>query len=157
MQRYIGFDWDLEHWCVSLPETKVNAISELIDTWTEPDARFTTHDASSLHGKLVHTSCIFALIRPFLRSISQFAGSFRSPMAKLHSPPSLTADLNWIRNIIAASPNTMPLVHQEPIDINWWGDASSSFGIGLIMGNRWGVWRWANGFEVGPKRRFDIG
>ena len=45
----------------------------------------------------------------------------------------------------------------EPVDINWWGDTSTSFRVGLVIGRLWGVWKWAPGFTVGPKQKFDIG
>jgi hypothetical protein len=51
----------------------------------------------------------------------------------------------------------MPLATADPSDIGWWGDASTSFGIGVVIGKYWGVWKWAPGFEVGPKKSFDIG
>ncbi|PSR80886.1 hypothetical protein PHLCEN_2v6595 [Hermanssonia centrifuga] len=53
--------------------------------------------------------------------------------------------------------NEMPLSSPEPLDLSWWGDASTSFGIGVVMGSFWGVWRWAPGTMVGPKKEFDIG
>ncbi|OSC96257.1 hypothetical protein PYCCODRAFT_1343752, partial [Trametes coccinea BRFM310] len=40
----------------------------------------------------------------------------------------------------------------EPADIGWWGDASSSFGIGVVVSQFWGVW-----VSVGPGQRFNIG
>jgi hypothetical protein len=43
------------------------------------------------------------------------------------------------------------------MDIGWWGDASTSFGIGIIIGQFWAIWQWAPGFRVGPKQAFDIG
>jgi hypothetical protein len=45
----------------------------------------------------------------------------------------------------------------SPVDIGWWGDASSSFGIGVVVQGHWAIWCWAPGFKVGPKRDFDIG
>jgi hypothetical protein len=43
-----------------------------------------------------------------------------------------------------------------PEDRDWWGDASTSFGIGITVGSFWAVWRWADGISVGPKCRFNI-
>jgi hypothetical protein len=51
----------------------------------------------------------------------------------------------------------MPLASQQPLDLQWWGDASTSFGIGITLGCHWAVWRWAPGFKVGPRQDFDIG
>jgi hypothetical protein len=122
----------------------------LLSIWLSSRATFLAHDAVSTHGKLVHISCIFKLIHPFLHSISKFAQNFKSARAKLNPPPAVTADFSWISYIISISPNEIQLADPEPLDINWWGDASSSFGIGKVLGNRWAVWSWAPGVMVGP-------
>ena len=48
-------------------------------------------------------------------------------------------------------------MNQDMVDLNWWGDASTSFGIGVVIGKFLMVWKHAPGFQVGPKRAFDIG
>ena len=136
IQRYISFNWDLNQRSISLPDGKLIAIKVLLDSWLTPHSKYSARCALSLHGKLVHISCIFPLIRPFLRSLSHFAGNFNSPIAKLHPPHPVVADLEWIHQILYNVPNTIPLSSPEPIDINWWGDASTSFGVGLAIGDR---------------------
>jgi hypothetical protein len=157
LQRYIGFDWDLEAKSVSLPTEKLSAILQLVKDWQVEGARFTQSESQSLHGKLVHVSSIFRLIRPFIRSVSWFSTNFQSPRAKLHPRPAVVKDLSWIEMLLQLCPNTLPLAVPDPIDINWWGDASSSFGIGVVVGTHFAVWKWAEVVEVGPKKRFDIG
>ena len=156
-QRYIGFDWDLSSKSVSLPAEKLSAVQELLASWEMPGALFSEHCTASLHGKLIHISCIFPLIRPFLRSISKFATSFRSKRAKFPAPSSVRADISWIRYLLHHLPTSVPLSIPNPIDLNWWGDASTSFGIGVVLGNCWAIWKWALGFSVGPGCDFDIG
>jgi hypothetical protein len=156
-QRYIGFDWDLPSKSVSLPAEKLAAVQELLASWEKTDTLFSEHCASCLHGKLVHISCIFPLIRPFLRSISSFAANFQSKRAKLAAPSSVRADVSWIRYLLHRLPTSVPLSLPDPVDLNWWGDASTSFGIGVVLGNCWAVWKWAPGFSVGPGCDFDIG
>jgi hypothetical protein len=157
IQRYIGFDWDFGRKSVSLPSDKLHKIQELIASWRINGALFTAKEAASLHGKLVHVACIFPLIRPFIRSIAIFASSFRSPHAHLHPMPAVLADLPWIQSLLARLPNSVPIRSPSPVDIGWWGDASTSFGIGVVISSHWAVWQWAPGFKVGPKQAFDIG
>ncbi|KAI6011469.1 hypothetical protein BKA83DRAFT_4006212, partial [Pisolithus microcarpus] len=45
----------------------------------------------------------------------------------------------------------------NPINIGWWGDASSSFGIEVVIGMHWAFWKWKLGFRVGPGHSYDIG
>jgi hypothetical protein len=53
-------------------------------------------------------------------------------------------------------PNEIQLASPDPIDIGWWGDASSSFGVGITLNNLWAVWKWAPGIKIGPKQTLDI-
>ena len=131
IQRYIGFDWDLPNKSVSLPDEKKEAIIHLVDLWLEPKARFSAKDALALHGKLVFAASIFHLIRPYLPSIITFAESFLDPRAHLHPPRALARDLTWIHYLLPILPNTMPLSRPDPIDLDRWRDASTSFGIGV--------------------------
>ena len=133
-QRFTGFDWDLARLTVSMPEEKLAATRALVQAWLVPDSRVRMREAAALHGKLVHTSTIFPLIRPFLRSVSRFASSFRSSRASLRIPRSVGSDLAWIDDLLGRLPNTLPISRQEATDIGWWGDASSSFRVGVVVG-----------------------
>ena len=87
-QRYIGFLWDLRARTVALPKEKVDVALKLIQEWSVAGQHFSEHNTMSLHGKLIHISCIFKLIRPFLRSLAHSAHIFHTPRAKLAPPPS---------------------------------------------------------------------
>jgi len=54
-------------------------------------------------------------------------------------------------------PNQIPLVPAQPTDIQWWGNTSTSFGVGITLGCHWAVWKWALGFKIGPLQDYDIG
>ena len=133
VQRYIGFEWDLNTHTVAFPPEKRSKMLTLIENWIEAEGTFLAREAASLHGKLVHLSCIFPLICPFLCSIASFSSSFLSPRAKLHATPPLWADLSWVRFIVLNLPNKMLLPSPLPVDLNWWGNASSLFGIGVVL------------------------
>jgi hypothetical protein len=83
--------------------------------------------------------------------------SCQSPCGKLQVSPPLCADLSRIQFILQSLPNEIPLAPAAPVDLQWWGDASTSFGIGIIIGSYWAVWKWAPSFKVGPWQDFDIG
>jgi hypothetical protein len=57
----------------------------------------------------------------------------------------------------APPPNKIFLKDQGIVDLNWWGDASTSFGVGIGIGKFFAVWKYAPGLQVGPKKAFDIG
>jgi len=159
IQRYIGFNWDVARRTISLPQEKMKKILALLQDWLKSGSRFTANEAASLHGKLVHVSSIFPLMHPFLRSIATFANGFKSLRARLHVPSTLAVDLQWVSQILAISPCERPLQEQQPIDLQWWGDASSSFGIGVVVGQHWAAWKWKEMLEstmlsVGEQRLY---
>ncbi len=156
-QRFIGFLWHLALLTVALPPDKLDAVLLLIEEWRSPEFKAQHRDAARLHGKLVYIATIFPLIRPFIRSASLFTRSFLSTRAFRRPSHALQADLRWITDLMAELPRELPLTKTEPVDLGWWGDASSSFGIGVVVGPFWGVWRYAPGISVGPLQRFDIG
>jgi hypothetical protein len=87
---------------------------------------------------------------PFPQAIVQFTQSFTSTCAKLTPPLAVTADLSWVDNILSISPNIIPLAKTEPVNIG------SSFGISIVIGSWWGVWKQAPGVKVGPRCTYDI-
>ena len=114
-------------------------------------------DTLTLHGKLVFVASIFHIIRPYLPSIISFSKSFRNPRAHLHPSRAVTRDLGWINQLLRILPISMPLSLPDPIDLDWWGDASTSFGIGVVINSHWAVWQWAPGFTPAAGSTFDIG
>ena len=80
-----------------------------------------------------------------------------SARAHLHPPSSVRADLRWSFSLLEHCRNTLSLENTTPLDIGWWGDASTDFGIGVVIGPFWGVWKWAAPGLVGPKTGFSIG
>lgn len=99
----------------------------------------------------------FPLIHPFLCSIAAFVASFWSSHTHLCPSAAVIAYLPWIQSLLSHLPNSIPITDPSPVDIGWWGDASTSFGIGVVIQKHWAVWHWAAGFKVGPKWDFDIG
>ena len=156
-QQYIGFDWNLPVKIVSVPPEKLSQIQASLCHWSLEETTVMEHNAASLHGELVHISHIYPLIWPFLCSLSHFSQGFKSHQAYLHSPPPMMADLEWISTLLEILPSKLPLAHATPVDLEWWGDASTSFGIGVTIKHFWAVWQWAPGVMVGQKCQFDIG
>ncbi|KAG1868022.1 hypothetical protein C8R48DRAFT_671520 [Suillus tomentosus] len=68
-----------------------------------------------------------------------------------------SAGVFGIFELLDSLPRSAPLCNPIPINLNCWGNASTSFGIRLVIGHCWAVWKWAPGFRVGPGLRYDIG
>jgi hypothetical protein len=100
---------------------------------------------------------MYLLIQPFLRSVSQFAAGFKSSRATLTAPTSVCLDIKWITKMVHLLPPVLPLSLPDPVNIGWWGKASTSFGVGVVVGAYWGVWVWAPDTLVGPGKTYNIG
>ncbi|KAG1733253.1 hypothetical protein EDD22DRAFT_955880 [Suillus occidentalis] len=98
-----------------------------------------------------HLEVSMLRIRPFLRSIAAFAAGFRSTHAHLCPSTAIHTDLPWVQSLLSHLPNSIPIMDPSPVDIGWWGNASTSFGIRVVVQKHWAVWHWASGFKVGPK------
>ena len=51
---------------VAIALNKLSWVLAFLSLWLSPGNSFSSHEAASLHGRLVHVSCISPLIRPFL-------------------------------------------------------------------------------------------
>jgi hypothetical protein len=56
-----------------------------------------------------------------------------------------------------ASPTRYYYLLQHPLTCNGGVIFSTSFGIGIIIGSYWAVWKWAPSFKVGPQQDFNLG
>lgn len=66
-----------------------------------------------------------------------------------YPPPSLLSDLEWWRQIL-----TIPAIFRNivkrgpPVDLYYYVDASTSYGIGVIFGTNWIGWKLAKGWAT---------
>jgi hypothetical protein len=155
--KYLGFLWNLSTKTVQIPDDKKARYLIKLEPWV-PSRKFSKKDAESLLGTLVHCSLVIPDARSRLPSISRFASSFnyaRSPF--VHKTPSsgVLSDIQWWRDQLSSKFCGSSLSKPPPASsIEFWVDASSSWGIGIIFGNEWDFWRlrphWdGNGRNIG--------
>ena len=148
---YIGFLWDLDEKRVSLTEkkrikslVKVNSFIAAYSGMRAPLDR-----TQSLLGTLAHIAFVYQCGRPFLPALQCFISTFISIHECRFPQPRMMSDLKWWRDMLTA-----PCIYrqlrpsEEPIDIDMWVDASTSFGIGMIFRKRWAAWKLADGWNV---------
>ena len=139
---YHGWKWSIDQRSVSLTEERRRKIEHLLTHWLDKSNTFTALEAESLHGKLVHVSSVMKALRPFLRSITRFASGFDSRRAHLHAPRPLRKDLDFIRFALDKLPAWVPIKLAKEIDIEWYGDASSDWGVAAVIGRSYCAWSW---------------
>lgn len=63
--------------------------------------------------------------------------SWQHKLATRPIPEDVREDLLFWKDTLSSFKHLRLITHPEPIDISWVGDASTSFGIGVLVGRRW--------------------
>ncbi|EJD42880.1 hypothetical protein AURDEDRAFT_67136, partial [Auricularia subglabra TFB-10046 SS5] len=152
--KYLGFNWNLDTRMVSVTEEKKDKYLRTMRDWTR-GSRFSQKEAQSLLGKLVHCSMVIPDARSRLPALSRFAGSFDSAFARHVPNTSVFNDLDWWRDKLSGSFCGMRIKSvPAPSAISLYVDASTSFGIGIVLDGAWDYWRLKEGWR---DERRDIG
>ena len=132
---FIGFTWDIERKTVSLRPEKKDKYLLAIAEWKKLRTH-TLGEVQKLYGKLLHATLAHPDGRPYLTSLEAMLGIFHDNPHLPRTPPrQLPADLNWWTNELSKSTigRSIPTTH-EVHDIAAFSDASSSTGIGIVIG-----------------------
>jgi hypothetical protein len=147
---YLGFWWSLSNHTVTLTDEKRVRFKEKVDTFLEQFSSkpCTRLDAMKVNGSLSHITLVYPEGRAYLPNICKFISSFKGPHQLLHPGHRTKTDLKWWSSRLANTSIARSLVPRgEVVDLNFWMDASSSWGIGLLCEGRWAAWKWLDGWE----------
>jgi hypothetical protein len=145
---YMGFQWSIPHRSVQLTDEKRVKYAAKLDAFLADSSTFTKKEYQSLQGTLSHISFVFPIGRTYLRNFLVFISSFDDPSNPIHTharkkylPRYVREDLLWWKHLLAnpSPPRSIaPRPSYTKIDI--FVDASSSTGIGIIIGGFWDAW-----------------
>ncbi|KAN0091429.1 hypothetical protein V8E55_004995 [Tylopilus felleus] len=163
---FIGFTWDLENKTVSLTTTKQTKYIDAIHQWLRTTAH-TLEQVQQLHGRLSHASLArpgpvhhyASLVIPegsaYLTSLQSMLRIFGDkPCMPRGQPCGMVDELRWWLHALSSKP-PIPIPHYPyAIDHRAFSDARTSYGLAIIIGNRWHAWRlhnhWKhNGRDIG--------
>lgn len=140
---YLGFQWDLCLRTVSLSEPKRQKFLLRLQPWLS-GGRMGLLEAQKLSGSLNHCCYVVTLGRSRLHYLRKFiAGFFHSkPFTKHTIPATLRSELCWWADtlsqaVISRSVQFPPALSSAQIFV----DASTSWGIGILIDNRWAAYR----------------
>ena len=147
---YLGFLWDLIVKSVQITTKKKTKYMEKLKPWDRLN-KFTRRETESILGTLAHCSLAIPEGCSRLPSISRFAASFtgaRSSFIRKTPPNSVLGDVAWWReelkkdfcgSILSQPPSPSP--------IEFWVDASTNWGIGIVFDDHWDAIQLCNGWK----------
>ena len=149
---FIGFRWDIPNKLVSLPEEKRLKFHERVRRFLNDFKHRPCHllDVEKIHGSLCHVAFVYMDGRSRLPSLSNFASSFHNNEIITRYPPhSMMTDLSWWLSKLQVGGASRALRAQGPLqDLGLYVDASTSWGIGIIIGDRWASFQLSPSWKV---------
>jgi hypothetical protein len=148
--NYIGFFWDLSAKLVELPLKKKLKYLERLAPWTQKSLH-TVKDIETLIGTLNHVCLVVPEGRSHMVSLYKFRGGFKanhSSEAKHKLSQGAGDDTEWWRRRLQEPFVGMKIVRPpSPLDVGVFVDASTSWGIGLVLDGKWLAWQLKEGWR----------
>ncbi|KAF7354418.1 Reverse transcriptase ribonuclease h [Mycena venus] len=142
---YIGFFWDIAGCHMSLPEMKHLKFLRRIWAFVKDFSRNSCKAISpmKLHGSLCHITFIHPLGHSYPPALSTFVASFDSnDHAGCHPPPSVFTVLKWWELTLSILNTHCDIIAHGPLlDCLLFVDASTEWGIGILLEACWDAWR----------------
>lgn len=140
---YIGLVWNLATLAVSLEDKKRDKYLQAIRDWQSTKTHV-LKEVQGLYGKLRHATLVVPRGRAYLSGLESMLGSGTNSPFVPHTPPREThVELQWWTTILSEPASTSRSI-PEPvtlIDCGAFSDASSGFGIAVVIDGRWRAWR----------------
>lgn len=150
-QKYIGFIWNAEERTVRLPEAKLQERMDQVTQFLKPGTRFSYKETEKLIGRLVHTTYIVPSLKCYLTSLYRWKKEWHERSATRPIPADVRVDLLQWKTTLETFEKRRFIPAVEVTDVSWVGDAASSFGIGVLVGNRWAQFRLKKGWKESRK------
>jgi len=99
-------------------------------------------EVQKLYGKLLHASLVITAGCVYLTNLEAMLSGFNNSPFMPHTPPCDTSnDLKWWAERLQSPTLSRNVPGPVPLtDLNTFSDASSGFGIGITIGNKWCAW-----------------
>lgn len=150
LPRYIGFDWSIPDRTVHIPLEKRLKYKTRVDAILAT-GRASLKEMECTHGSLIHCALVSIEGRSHLPTLSSFTASFsylRNPAFAIRKIPSgVAADLTWWSVALTTDIHRSFAPPPPPVDLDFWTDASTSVGIGVIVDREWDGWALRHGWK----------
>jgi hypothetical protein len=153
--EYGGFVWDLKEKQVYISDAKrLKYRAKVLCFLDKARSKVRQREVASIHGTLQHLCFVIRTGRAYLPSLAHLLGRFPNKWAAHHVPRSVLSDLGWWRDTLSLPSITRSLRPRAFYDPGIFVDASTSWGLGMVMDQRWAAWRLSDGWNSAGR---DIG
>jgi hypothetical protein len=158
-QKFIGFVWNSVDLTVRLPKANLDQRVSQVEVFLVPKAKFKYNNAEVLAGRLNHVSYLLSQLRAYLRGIYRWMNKWKKMMATRAVPEDVISDQLFWRETLLNFEHTRLIQSSEEQEIGWVGNASTGFGIGVLIGHRWCQFRMKEPHpeESGGWRQWQLG
>ena len=115
----------------------------------EHDNNFSYHKAQVLTGRLNHITYILPQLQCYLRRLYTWQMEWVNKSVLRPVPQAEHEDLKRWKSTLEALSTTRLIPNPDPTDVGWWGDASTSYRVGILIGKRWETYKLRPEFKVG--------
>lgn len=147
-QRYVGFIWNGKDHTVRLPEDKLKERTKLVSDLLRLEKAWAFDQVESFIGKLVHTVYIVPHMKAYMRSLYKWIKEWVNKAALRRTPAYVKPDLGEWETCLLTFNSRQLIPSPVPLDVEWVGDASSSFGIGILIGKNWACFELESGWQT---------
>lgn len=149
-QAFIGFVWNVEARTVGLSAEKLLKRRTELDTfWTA--LTWSKNELERMNGKLNHLTLILPQLKPYLTANFRWLASWTKPV-RMKAPADVLEDMSFWRQTLTTLCPTRLIPDYIEWNIGWVGDASTDYGIGIIIGQRWAQFKWLDGWQTPPNQ-----
>jgi hypothetical protein len=162
LTRYIGFIWCWDSKVVSLPEDKRLAVKEKVREALKTE-KVSLKSLHSLSGSLSHVSMVVpegcSNLRGLWNLLSSMSSASSNPHVQCSWSTASRRDLEWWNSYLDSSDISMRLCTEPTADDSFhiFSDASTSWGVGIVIGSEYDRFRLAEGWENWEGEPKDIG
>jgi hypothetical protein len=148
--EYTGFVFDLPSKRVYLSERKRLKILNKVTSFLAVAAsgKIKCPAIRSLHGSLQHITFVYRDGRSFLPSLTAQISKFPNDFVSHNLSAAARGDLVWWQDILSLPNVSRSLLIRTTVDLDVWVDASTDFGIGILIGGRWAAWKLRPGWKA---------
>lgn len=149
-QSFIGFLWNMKDFTVGLLSEKLlKRRQEIDESWNRTSLRKV--NLEKINGQINHLTLILPQLRPYLTANFRWLARWSKPVT-MRAPEDVLDDMMFWRQMLTTLSPTRLIAETVECNISWVEDASTEYGIGILVGKTWLQFQWLEGWSTPPDK-----